>query len=202
MQIIIHNRNSVRHVDIKEPHAFISITEPEETLTQLTPNRWCEGVLGLRFSDVDDLVLSTLGDKGLVPFSESHAKAIINFYQSLPSINYLIVNCDAGICRSSAIAAAIHIIRDELDLDRAIFDNPLYNPNRRVYRMIIDEWLRTRWPNPREAIYGLRDSLGLDELLVDSYCDINRLEVAKDDWESRVIQIKSTIEFTNPEPHH
>lgn len=191
MQIIIHNRNSVRHVDIKEPHAFISITEPEECLTHIQPNRWCEGILGLRFSDVDDLLLKSLGPKGLVPFNEIHAKSIINFYQSLPPINYLIVNCDAGICRSSAIAAAIHVMRDELDMDRAIFDNPLYEPNRRVYRMIIDEWLKDRWPNPREAIYGLRDSLALDGVLVNTYCDINRLEEVRDDWRTRLIQIST-----------
>lgn len=54
----------------------------------------------------------------------------------------VIVHCDAGISRSSGVAAAI--LKVYTGDDSQIFDNPRYRPNMRCYRMVLNELMEER----------------------------------------------------------
>lgn len=51
-----------------------------------------------------------------------------------------IVHCDAGISRSSGVAAAI--LKAKTGDDSQIFNNPKYRPNMRCYRIVLDEFMQ------------------------------------------------------------
>ena len=52
----------------------------------------------------------------------------------------MIVHCDAGISRSSGVAAAI--LKAKTGDDSQIFNNPKYRPNMRCYRIVLDEFMQ------------------------------------------------------------
>lgn len=52
----------------------------------------------------------------------------------------IIVHCDAGISRSSGVAAAI--LKTYTGDDSQIFDSPRYRPNMRCYRLVLNELMR------------------------------------------------------------
>ena len=54
--------------------------------------------------------------------------------------SYVIVHCDAGISRSSGVAAAI--LKAKTGDDSQIFNSPKYRPNMRCYRIILDELMQ------------------------------------------------------------
>lgn len=90
--------------------------------------------LFLFFDDIDD---NELQDIGLNPIQETDAKQIAIFVNKYKNNDkYFIVNCDAGISRSSGIAAAIgkYLNND----DTFIFNNSKYCPNMRCYRMVLN----------------------------------------------------------------
>ncbi len=67
--------------------------------------------------------------------SDEDAKKIVEFVKKYKD-KRILVHCDAGISRSSAVAAAIlkHYTGD----DSMIFDSRWYNPNRWVYRKVLE----------------------------------------------------------------
>jgi predicted protein tyrosine phosphatase len=67
--------------------------------------------------------------------SDEDAKKIVAFVKKYKD-KRILVHCDAGISRSSAVAAAIlkHYTGD----DSMIFDSRWYNPNRWVYRKVLE----------------------------------------------------------------
>ena len=67
--------------------------------------------------------------------SSDEAKAIVDFVERNKD-KYIIVHCDAGISRSSAVVAAI--LKHYTGNDDMIFDSRRYNPNRWVYRKVLE----------------------------------------------------------------
>ena len=67
--------------------------------------------------------------------SDEDAKTVVDFVEQYKD-KRILVHCDAGISRSSAVAAAIlkHYTGD----DSMIFDSRWYNPNRWVYRKVLE----------------------------------------------------------------
>lgn len=67
--------------------------------------------------------------------SDEDAKTVVDFVERYKD-KRILVHCDAGISRSSAVAAAIlkHYTGD----DSMIFDSRWYNPNRWVYRKVLE----------------------------------------------------------------
>lgn len=67
--------------------------------------------------------------------SDDDAQRVVAFVEKYKD-KRILVHCDAGISRSSAVAAAIlkHYTGD----DSMIFDSRWYNPNRWVYRKVLE----------------------------------------------------------------
>ena len=132
-----------------EPHIIISINCPGDEPARIRTNRATLGRLNLFVWDIDTIVpgvtfqyngKSYLSDD--VPpehlFQPEHAKQIIDLVEAHPEAEDYVVHCTAGRSRSAAVAAALSKVL--LGTDSSIFNNKRFNPNMRVYRMVLEEW--------------------------------------------------------------
>lgn len=96
-------------------------------------------ILRLEFSDADKPGLDVYGRKAGEDtlISTADAVAIRELLERHPDIPCLIVHCDAGISRSSGVAAAI--MKAKTGDDSPIFDSGRYQPNMLCYRRVLNE---------------------------------------------------------------
>ena len=106
-------------------NALINCSE-KETPTTLIPH-----VLDLFFQD-------TTEPNDPNSFNQAHAKAIIDFLETLPNeVSDLYICCSQGYSRSPAIAAAVLRMSGHSDDD--VWHNPYYSPNSLVYSLLCKE---------------------------------------------------------------
>lgn len=122
---------------IKDDHIVISITEPTSQFPNYGENKARKGLLQVKFIDVDKLVP---GHKKSDIITIQKAQEIIDFINKYKYINLILCQCDAGISRSSAVAAALSRIMN--NDDSYIFENPRFRPNMLVYRTILNTYYR------------------------------------------------------------
>lgn len=141
MIILIENRTRVAYaIDHgrvpKPPWALISIWSSTGTplltdnvLQLLDLHLGKPLVLSLCFDDV----IESVGGYRL--FSPHHAELVLDFADSAKDVETLVVQCDAGISRSAAVAlfVAAHYNHDLAEFRRL---NPFIVPNRLVIRML------------------------------------------------------------------
>lgn len=127
-----------------EPHVVISVRSPHGDKVQLPDNPSRLGVLFLEFHDVTDNTENYADNFmeqygfAVVPFSDGHACEIANFLSKHADAKAIVCNCEAGISRSSAIAAAIAKATE--DDDEQYFKR--YHPNTLVYRTLLGKLQR------------------------------------------------------------
>lgn len=140
MKLLVKSREqAVSDNEIKEPHAIISIYTPGDEAPDVAKNNKTRDVLSLCFFDVDSpkLAMDMKGDA----FGVEIAKKIVKFVKD-QEVDTFMIHCDAGISRSSGVAAALgmHYNNDDSDFFRA---NPYgyrrYSPNMLVYRTVLNE---------------------------------------------------------------
>lgn len=108
---------------------FISITDVNEPDNNLKTD-WtnCLGILRLKFEDVD------FGwDDCITPEQGSQ---IVDFVNSHPEAEQIVVHCEAGVSRSAGVCAALKYAMTGNDMD--IFRNGRYCPNMACYRTVLD----------------------------------------------------------------
>jgi predicted protein tyrosine phosphatase len=134
MEIFVYSRSALDAARPHEvPHVVISITSSPDDVARLRANQACCGVLRLSFPDAD--APSERFSEGEL-FSRAHAVQIWAFVdQHRSHVERVLVHCDAGISRSSAVAAALARV---LNGDDAEFFGGRYRPNMRVYRTLLD----------------------------------------------------------------
>lgn len=91
----------------------------------------------LFFSDADKVgedVYGRVADQQDL-FSDSDAELVKRLLNKFPDTD-VIVHCDAGISRSSGVAAGI--LKAITGSDLEIFNNPKYKPNMRCYRLMLN----------------------------------------------------------------
>ena len=117
--------------------AIISIYSTGDKPAKLPITNNCRGAIRLEFDDISKSIPNC--SKELTLFNEDLAKRIINFYNKIKNkIDYVLVNCDAGISRSSAVAAALAKISGQDDSE--FFKK--YLPNMYVYNKILEVYYR------------------------------------------------------------
>jgi predicted protein tyrosine phosphatase len=134
MDIFVYSRSALEAVKPHEvPHVIISITSSPDDVAPLRPNKMCQGVLRLSFPDAEE-PSNLYAEADL--FSREHARKIWTFTQQhLTQIERIIVHCDAGVSRSSAVAGALARVLNNNDSE---FFGGRYRPNRRVYRILVE----------------------------------------------------------------
>ena len=140
MQIKVFSRQNMEKFVTDLPHIVISVRDPGSPRLTLqdNPNRIAE--LYLEFSDYDGTdVVKMMYPHELKVFTGEDASSILKVLGlTYPYINLITVNCEAGICRSSAIAAALSIL---LGIGDTEYFNPRgpYIPNRFIYKVILNQ---------------------------------------------------------------
>lgn len=126
-----HNKPAIM-ISISDPY----ITYPCDPFCSKRNN--LVAILPLFFTDADkpgkDVYDREVTENDLI--SEADAQQIKRLLNLHPDID-VIVHCDAGISRSSGVAAAI--LKASTGDDSQIFNSPKYRPNMRCYRMVLDE---------------------------------------------------------------
>jgi predicted protein tyrosine phosphatase len=125
--MLVLSRPAAARVKPNVPHLVISVTDPEMPEAHLADSPLRMGVLRLKFHDVGED-----RPRSRAP-GEEDARAIVEFVKARRSMADLIVcHCEAGISRSSGIAAALS--RWLNGHDEEFFRR--YLPNRLIYRLI------------------------------------------------------------------
>jgi|SRR5579884_723730 len=129
MRFLVLSRKEAREVAPQEPYIVIAIADRDGEHADLADSPHCLAVLRLRFDDTETT------DFGGYPMTRKHALKIVRFVREYREPAQLIVcQCEQGISRSAAVAAALSSwIQKE---DARFFR--LYQPNRHVYRLILD----------------------------------------------------------------
>lgn len=136
MNFLVKNRVSIQTFKGNTPYIVISITTPDN----IHPNMPADdpnfvGALKLVFTDDDhDINKGNALKQVCKLITPKDADDILKFV-SAHTVDTVVCQCDAGISRSSAVAAALSYIIN--GSDRQIFDNPQYAPNMLVYKTIL-----------------------------------------------------------------
>jgi len=135
VKIFVYSRGAIERVPPHDvPHVMVSITSSDADQARIPPSPHCRALLRLSFADAD-APTTAIPEQAL--FSRAHARAIWDLVEEhLPHIERFIVHCDAGMCRSPAVAAAIAKVLE--GDDTAYFRR--YRPNMRVYRTMLETY--------------------------------------------------------------
>ena len=138
------------------PHAIISIGEPKQckdkglNKAEFADNEHRKGVLYLQFYDLDMASIEDAHDLreiqkkyGYGLMTDDHANQILDFVEEIKDrVELIVCHCEAGVSRSSGVAAAI--LRILTGSDDKIFNDRRYIPNIFVYRKILNAWEERR----------------------------------------------------------
>jgi predicted protein tyrosine phosphatase len=129
VDIHVYSRGAVEAITpFDVPHLLVSISSAPEDRARLPLNEWTRGVLRLAFADRD--APSVAGER---LFEAEDARAIWALVLGHQDVATLVVHCDAGLCRSPAVAAAVSRVFN--GDDEPFFRR--YRPNMRVYRTLL-----------------------------------------------------------------
>lgn len=133
MKLYVESFDGITSYKEDKPHVVISITSPNYHFPTLPDNPNRLDVLRLSFRDTE---LCCELDK---QFTKKEAVQIIDFVlKHRRNIKAIWINCEAGISRSPAVAAALEKWFNHSDSQW--FKN--YVPNRRVYAILLSEIIR------------------------------------------------------------
>jgi len=105
------------------------------TPAKISTTEYIDDILFLKFDDLSDITNPELIARGYKFFNEELADAILSFANKHKN-KLIICQCEAGISRSSAVAAALAKIHN--NNDNIYFKN--YVPNTLVYSTIIKRY--------------------------------------------------------------
>ena len=139
MRFDVFNRERVEKYSTPEKHIVISISDIKSKRPNLPESDSRLDVLFVQFSDFDRIYPTMPKDLKESLFNKRLAQAIWRFVDKYKDeVDLIIVNCEAGISRSSAVAAGIgKVINDD---DAAFFKHFL--PNMLVYRKMLEAKLQ------------------------------------------------------------
>lgn len=151
LRIKVLSRQNVEKFLTEEPHIVISVRDMGSPPATLPENEKRIAELFLEFSDSDGETLHQVYKSDVIKmFTPEDAKSVLKVVQlTLPYINLIVVNCEAGICRSSAIAAAISRLLGLSDMSYFDPRGP-YRPNRFVYRTIMNQGMEDNFHAPKD----------------------------------------------------
>ena len=135
--------NLVKYVFFNEyknkNYIIISIHESpiEDYNIHFSKDYFCKDVLELHFSDIQESWESKIPSDFLL-FSDKDAEDIVNFvkkYENSP-IDEILIHCNAGVSRSTAVAAAIS---EYLGMDSSVYFKE-GSPNEYIYKKLSEKF--------------------------------------------------------------
>lgn len=131
----VHTRAAIRTIFPRSAYIIIGIRSPGADRVSYPANERCAGILELAFDDIDQAGAVLLRpDAPEVLFDDALADQIIDFWLAHRDVAEIHVHCDAGSCRSPAVAAALQKLAG--DDDSVWFATK--SPNRKVYRTLLN----------------------------------------------------------------
>jgi len=135
MNFMVLNRDKIGKFLVTDKHIVISVKDPNSERAKLPKSSSRLSVLDLEFDDVDWAKPSC----AYIIFTKEMARQIVFFFNKYKDkVDLVICQCEAGISRSSAIAAGLSKI---IGQDDSIYFKE-FIPNRFVYRTILEEGLK------------------------------------------------------------
>lgn len=120
MKFQVETRGSIEHIDPTVPHCIISISDTRAERADPKTNDLTRDVLFLAFHDTN------VPRPGMDLFTNQQAIEVLKFYERYKGeVGLFIAHCNAGMCRSPAVIAALQKIHTGND----------------------DIWFRTKTPN-------------------------------------------------------
>lgn len=143
MEFLITDRKKITSLDglLQGKHIVISVCCSHNDFPKLPENDSRLDTLQLRFSDLDNIEdvkkMTELSDHERILFTKEQAKEILFLVDKhIGLIETIVCQCDAGVSRSSGIAAALSKILNGDDM--WVFNSKKYTPNMFVYRTIMN----------------------------------------------------------------
>ena len=133
------------------PFLLISLRDPGESLA-LPPAPACCGVLTIECQDLTEEMPAS------ARFRSEHAQQIVCAVTSLPpTVEEIVIHCQAGISRSPAVAAVLaHLFGVD---DTPFLSYPKY-PNRQIYRTMCAALSQTYAQRNRKRLHGTASTWG------------------------------------------
>lgn len=121
--------------------AVVSITNPDFEFVNLVMHASVHSVTRLKFDDMDDANYCAwpINSREPVLFDVGMANQIWEFTDRHLCSGYknILVQCDGGVSRSSAVAAALHQVYNADS--NVVFSDNRYIPNTRVFRIMLEQ---------------------------------------------------------------
>jgi predicted protein tyrosine phosphatase len=137
-KIHVLSRSEAKEFKCNAAWAAISVSTLAGDFPHLSSNNR-RGLLRLDFWDISKPSHRQIQANDLKLFSIDQANEVISFIdENWDNVEELLVHCEAGVCRSPAIAAAICHIKYGSGAEKHFFKE--YSPNRWVYRRILDRF--------------------------------------------------------------
>jgi predicted protein tyrosine phosphatase len=116
---------------------MIRIEDPTAEFKKLVFRDQFSSIAQFKFNDAETDYDPAFGHMQLI--SEKQAEDIVDFFKIASDTQLLVVHCFAGVCRSSAVAAAYcKYLGDDATHD-IIFEAKRYVPNMYVYKMLLTQ---------------------------------------------------------------
>jgi len=143
MDFKVISRRDSKECKPKRKYIHISICSPDMDDVELPHNENRVATLYLKFHDIggdfDERTKSDFTEEEIISFSKDQAKLILDFvYNHLNEVEIIVVNCMAGISRSSAVAGALSKILNGDDM--RFFNHKRWRPNSHVYKTILEAY--------------------------------------------------------------
>jgi predicted protein tyrosine phosphatase len=121
-----------------EYFVLISAREKNSAVPSIKSKHFRDGLF-LTFDDID----GPCGD--YIPMSQDQAEQIVNFVLRNRDFPLIVCQCDGGVSRSGAMAAAIvWFLKGD---DSEVWNNRFLYPNRHVYRLLVNEFVKRGCPH-------------------------------------------------------
>jgi predicted protein tyrosine phosphatase len=128
MKFVVINRamatNSETYKDVNIPYIVVSIGGIDTPEWNVPVNEKCLGVLKVRFDDISYRPEDTFHgyDRPTQKITEKDAKEILDFVlKHKDSVKQIVVNCHAGLSRSTGVATALSMILNGKDKNPELF---------------------------------------------------------------------------------
>lgn len=155
MKFLVKSRDgAVSENGVRDPHIIISIFTPGDDPPKVCQNQWTRQVLQFAFDDLDmppgPATQLALGCPVL--FGDEEAREIVDrveFWRH-KGVDFIVCHCDAGISRSSGVAAALSKYYNETAF-KFFNSGGRYRPNMLVYTKVLNalhETQKTRQARP------------------------------------------------------